>query len=74
MLDAQQGGRVAVIAGNAQVTLRHLTLRNGLVSGSNFGGAILVNTDGRYRWQRAVSRTARRCAGGAIFNEGADRD
>ena len=43
MLDAQHSGRVAIIDNSASVTMRHLTLRNGLVGGTQFGGAILVN-------------------------------
>ena len=70
VLDAQQGGRVAVIAGNAQVTLRHLTLRNGLVSGDNFGGAILVNTDGFLLLEDSRIEESQASLGGAIFNEG----
>ena len=71
VLDAQQGGRVAVIAGNAQVTLRHLTLRNGLVSGDNFGGAILVNTDGFLSLEDSrIEESQTSFLGGAIFNDG----
>ena len=71
VLDAQQGGRVAVIAGNAQVTLRHLTLRNGLVSGSlASGGAILVNTDGFLLLEDSRIEESQATLGGAIFNEG----
>ena len=71
VLDAQQGGRVAVIAGNATVTLRHLTLRNGLASGQQpWGGAIRVNTGGALSLAESRIENSQAQRGGAIFNKG----